>query len=261
MSQAYCMPVHVTDFIAVKRRNGDLDDFLKFAHTNWMMMSVSKWKLFEVPIERNAGQSLRRVEPITAVKFTECGVEHAVLKRGHHLLEETIGTHKALISTSCTHALEMCGVLLEIGPGDEVIVPSFTFVSTASAFALRGARIVFGDVRSDTMNLDHERLLALITAHCEQTYHMVYLLMPSLEERQAFFAHLRRPDVLAILHYNPLHLSEFGARYGAGAGSCPATEDVSDRLVRLPLFNDLSEPEQERVIDAIEEFRFSSKLA
>jgi hypothetical protein len=70
---------------------------------------------------------------------------------------------KALVTTSCTHALEMCGLLLNIAPGDEVIVPSFTFVSTANAFALRGARIVFCDIRSDTLNLDETRLEALIT--------------------------------------------------------------------------------------------------
>src|SRR5512140_1815775 len=71
--------------------------------------------------------------------------------------------HKALLTTSCTHALEMAALLLEVQPGDEVIVPSFTFVSTANAFALRGARIVFADIRPDTLNLDEARLEELIT--------------------------------------------------------------------------------------------------
>src|SRR5512140_2016549 len=71
--------------------------------------------------------------------------------------------HKALLTTSCTHALEMAALLLKIQPGDEVIVPSFTFVSTANAFALRGAKLVFADIRQDTLNLDETRLEGLIT--------------------------------------------------------------------------------------------------
>src|SRR5438045_80452 len=85
-------------------------------------------------------------------------------KRCHALLEEVMGVRKALVTTSCTHALEMCALLLEVQAGDEIIVPSFTFVSTANAFALRGARIVFADVRPDTLNLDERRLEPLITS-------------------------------------------------------------------------------------------------
>ena len=81
----------------------------------------------------------------------------------HALLERTLGVPRALITPSCTHALEMCGLLLGLGPHDEVIVPSFTFVSTANAFALRSARIVFADIRPDTLNLDETRLETLIT--------------------------------------------------------------------------------------------------
>lgn len=70
---------------------------------------------------------------------------------------------RVLLTTSCTHALEMAALLLDIGPGDEFIVPSFTFVSTANAFVLRGARPVFADIRPDTLNLDEERLPSWIT--------------------------------------------------------------------------------------------------
>ena len=84
-------------------------------------------------------------------------------KKCHALLERTLGVHKALVTTSCTHALELSALLLDIQAGDEVIVPSFAFVSTANAFALRGARIVFADIRPDTFNLDETRLEALIT--------------------------------------------------------------------------------------------------
>src|SRR5689334_19882304 len=84
-------------------------------------------------------------------------------KECHHLLKQVLGVPKVLLTTSCTHALEMAALLLEIQPGDEVIVPSFTFVSTANAFVLRGARPVFIDVRPDTLNLDERKLEALIT--------------------------------------------------------------------------------------------------
>ena len=71
-----------------------------------------------------------------------------------HWLEENTGSPKVLLTPSCTHALEMAAILLDIKPGDEVIMPSYTFVSTANAFALRGAKIVFIDIRPDTMNID-----------------------------------------------------------------------------------------------------------
>lgn len=84
-------------------------------------------------------------------------------QRCHALLERELGVGRALLTTSCTHALEMAALLLDIRPGDEVIVPSFTFVSTANAFALRGARLVFADIRPDTLNLDERLLPGLIT--------------------------------------------------------------------------------------------------
>src|SRR5262245_14505869 len=68
-------------------------------------------------------------------------------KKCHALLEQLLGVPKALLTTSCTHALEMSALLLDVQPGDEVIVPSFTFVSTVNAFVLRGARPVFIDIR------------------------------------------------------------------------------------------------------------------
>jgi dTDP-4-amino-4,6-dideoxygalactose transaminase len=74
------------------------------------------------------------------------------------LLSEMVGGSRVLLTTSCTHALEMAALLLDLGPGDEVLMPAFTFVSTANAFALRGARPVFCDVREDTLNLDERRL-------------------------------------------------------------------------------------------------------
>ena len=82
-----------------------------------------------------------------------CG-DGAFSKKCSQLLAKIHGSSRVLLTPSCTHALEMCGLLLDLGPGDEVIVPSFTFVSTVNAFALRGARPVFVDIRPDTLNID-----------------------------------------------------------------------------------------------------------
>jgi len=340
-------------------------------------------------------------------------------KRCRDLLERELGSASVLLTTSCTHALEMSALLLDLEPGDEVIVPSFTFVSTANAYALRGAKIVFCDVRPDTLNMDESILPSLITpqtraivpvhyagigcemdvimdvannhgihvvednAHglfakyrgrylgtfgamatqsfhetknfscgeggalvinderftergeiirekgtnrsrffrgqvdkytwvdlgssylpadilaalllrqlelrediqrrraeiwetyarelaswaesrgavlptvpeaCEQAYHLFYMLLPTLELRQAFIAHMRSRGVLAVFHYLPLHLSEFGLRAGGEPGQCPVTEDISDRLVRLPLFFDMTADELAQVLDAVLSF-------
>ena len=340
-------------------------------------------------------------------------------KKVHALLESLTGAQKALLTTSCTHALEMTALLLDVTPGDEIILPSFTFVSTANAFVLRGGRPVFVDIRRDTLNIDPAQIASRITprtraivvvhyagigcdmdaimaiasrhaipviednahgllgayrdrplgsfgaltalsfhetknftcgeggalmindaryveraeilrekgtdrsrffrgqvdkygwmdigssylpsdllaafllaqlesrdriqAHrkrvwetyrselegwarandiglphvpdeCRQSYHLFYLVMPSLDARQAFIAHLRERGVGAVFHYLPLHLSPMGRRFGGRPGDCPVTEEVSDRLVRLPLYNDLSPETQAEVIADIEAF-------
>jgi dTDP-4-amino-4,6-dideoxygalactose transaminase len=84
-------------------------------------------------------------------------------KRCHAWFEKKLGCKKALLTTSCTHALEIAAILLDIKEGDEVIMPSYTFVSTANAFVLRGAKIVFVDIRPDTMNMDEALIEAAIT--------------------------------------------------------------------------------------------------
>ncbi len=340
-------------------------------------------------------------------------------KQCHSWLERELGATKVMLTTSCTHALEMAALLLDLKAGDEVIVPSFTFVSTINAFCLRGARPVFIDIRSDTLNLDENQLETRITSktraivvvhyagvgcemesilqiaqkyslpviednahgllgkysgellgafgalatqsfhetknfscgeggalvindpafveraeiirekgtnrsrffrgqvdkytwvdigssylpsdllaaclyaqleasteiqakrrhvwetyqdhlrdwsaeaqvqtphippHCEQPYHMYYLLMPSLESRQALIDHLKKHRILSVFHYQPLHLSEMGRRYGGSPGDCPVTEQVSDRLVRLPFYTGLRAIEQQSVIDAVKSF-------
>ncbi len=87
----------------------------------------------------------------------------AFTKKCHAFLESELGVRKALLTTSCTHALEMSAILLGIQPGDEVIIPDFTFVSTVNAFVLRGAKPIFVDVHPDTLNLDETKLEAVVT--------------------------------------------------------------------------------------------------
>lgn len=91
-----------------------------------------------------------------------CG-DGAFTKRCNEWVEKHTKTSKALLTTSCTHAIEMAALLCDIRPGDEVIMPSYTFVSTANAFVLRGATIVFVDIRPDTMNLDENLIEDAIT--------------------------------------------------------------------------------------------------
>ena len=84
-------------------------------------------------------------------------------KKCNQWFEKTLQCKKALLTTSCTHALEMTAILLDIQEGDEVIMPSYTFVSTANAFVLRGAKIIFVDIRPDTMNIDETKIEQAIT--------------------------------------------------------------------------------------------------
>ena len=98
-----------------------------------------------------------------AIENKHLSGDGAFTKKCHALLEESLGVPKVLLTTSCTHALEMMAILLDIQEGDEVIIPDFTFVSTVNAFVLRGARPVFVDVRPDTLNLDESKLEAALT--------------------------------------------------------------------------------------------------
>src|ERR1700732_3221977 len=117
----------------------------------------------EIPFNRSSllGRELEHI--FQTMTVGQIAGDQTYSKKCRALLERTLGVHKALVTTSCTHALEISALLLDIQGGDEVIVPSYAFVSTANAFALRGARIVFADVRPDTLNLDETRLEAMIT--------------------------------------------------------------------------------------------------
>src|SRR5579862_72671 len=108
-----------------------------------------------------AGNELLYVQE-TIQRLQTAGDGHFT-RRCHDYLQSQIGCAKVLLTTSCTHALEMTALLLNLGPTDEVIVPSYTFVSTANAYALRGARPVFCDVTPDTLNMDPAHLERLIS--------------------------------------------------------------------------------------------------
>ena len=315
--------------------------------------------------------------------------------RCNEALEALTGAPKALLTTSGTSALEMAAILLDIQPGDEVIMPSFTFVSTANAFALRGAKIVFVDVQPDTMNLDPLCVRAAITPHtraivpvhyagvccdmdalgdiarehglamvedaaqavgsfykdrpagsmsdvgcfsfhetknysmgeggavilndphmveraeiirekgtdrsrfyrgqvdkytwvdigssflpselnaayllaqleqrgliermkvpayCVHNAHMYYIKLRSLEERSRLIAFLAEHDICAVFHYVPLHSATAGLKYGRFVGEDRYTTALSERLLRLPMFYELTEADCARVIETISAF-------
>ncbi|HNQ95853.1 MAG TPA: dTDP-4-amino-4,6-dideoxygalactose transaminase [Anaerolineales bacterium] len=372
-----------------------------------------------IPFNRptNVGNELEYIQQ--AIQSSHLAGDGNFTKKSHAILEQAMNVPKALLTTSCTHALEMSALLLDLKEGDEVIVPSFTFVSTINAFVLRGVKAVFADVRPDTLNLDESKLEALITpktraivvvhyagvgcemdaimgianrhhipviednahglfgkykgkdlgtfgvmatqsfhetknltsgeggallindekyfedaeilrekgtnrsrffrgqvdkytwvnlgssylpseilaahllaqlekreeiqsarkkiwetyykeladwaeenhvqmpfvpAHCEQTYHMFYMLFPNLEARTRAIAHLKERGIQAVFHYLPLHLSPMGEKYGGKVGDCPVTEQISDQLIRLPFYTNMTEDEQKTVINALKEF-------
>lgn len=340
-------------------------------------------------------------------------------KKCHAWLEDKFGLKKALLTHSCTGALEMAAILADIEPGDEVIMPSFTFTSTANAFLLRGAKIVFCDIRPDTLNLDESRLPALISSrtraivpvhyagvgcemdeimrladrhglkviedaahaimakykgrwlgsighintfsfhetknyssgeggalllndqelalraeiirekgtnrsrffrgeidkyswvdigssylpseiiaaflygqlecadeinqqrlqlwghyqanladfeargdirlpiipdYCEHNAHMFYVLLNSAEDRDRILEQFRAQKIGAVFHYVPLHLADMGRAMGYRSGQLPVTEDVSTRLLRLPLFCGLTSEDQGRVCSVIYDY-------
>jgi dTDP-4-amino-4,6-dideoxygalactose transaminase len=101
--------------------------------------------------------------------------------------------------------------------------------------------------------------LPIIPEYCEQPYNMFYMLLPSLEHRQAMIAHLKQHGIQSAFHYLPLHLSNMGLVFGGKPGDCPVTENISDRLLRLPFYNSLSETDQEKVVETVVEYVFNGQ--
>lgn len=381
---------------------------------------MSSPKTYDIPFNRSSLVGKEQLYIAEAMNIGQIAGDQSFTKKCHGLLENELKVSRALLTTSCTHAIEMAALLLDIEDGDEVIVPDFTFVSTINAFVLRGAKPVFIDIRPDTLNMDETKLKRLITPrtraivpvhyagvgcemdsilsiaknagvavvednahglfgkykgqylgtfgcmatqsfhetknftcgeggallindqkfveraeiirekgtnrsrffrgqvdkyswvdigssyimsdvlaaflfgqlerwkeiqakrqaiwslydreltewsnehgvrrpiipqHCEQAYHMYYLLMSNLQARTALIDHLKSKSILSVFHYLPLHLSVMGQKYGGKEGDCPVSQDVSDRLLRLPFYNELNEAKQMRVIEAIRAFR------
>ncbi len=96
--------------------------------------------------------------------------------------------------------------------------------------------------------------LPFVPAHCEQTYHMFYMLFPNLKKRQAAILYLKEHGIQAVFHYLPLHLSPMGEKYGGREGDCPVTERISDQLLRLPFYTDMTDDDQICVIETLKKF-------
>jgi dTDP-4-amino-4,6-dideoxygalactose transaminase len=381
---------------------------------------MSTFSQYTIPFNRPslAGNEQQYINQV--IENRHAAGDGAFTKKCHTLLEEIMGVRKALLTTNCTHALEMTALLLDIQPGDEIIMPAFTFVSTVNAYVLRGGIPVLADIRPDTLNIDERQLESLITPrtkavvvvhyagvgcemdaildianrhglvviednahglfgsykgkplgtfgsmatqsfhetkniscgeggalilndpqyieraeiirekgtnrsqffrgqvdkytwvdvgssylpsdilaaflfaqleareqiqanrqhnwrryetelkdwaagcdvrlpivpeHCDQPYHIFYLLLPNADIRQALINHLKSQAILSVFHYQPLHLSVMGQQFGGKPGDCPVTERVSDQLLRLPLFNNFTDAEQTRVIEALYSFQ------
>ncbi len=114
---------------------------------------------FNVPIYSEKGIEYMK----EAVHLRHISGDGTFTKKCHEWIKQQTGAKYVYLTTSCTHALEMSALLSEIKPGDEVILPSFTFVSTADAFVLAGAKLVYVDIRPDTMNIDETLIEDAIT--------------------------------------------------------------------------------------------------
>lgn len=137
-------------------------------------------------------------------------------KKCHQWFEAGLGCQKALLTTSCTHALEMSAILADIRPDDEVIMPSFTFVSTANAFVLRGAKIVFLDIRPDTMNIDETLIEAAITPATRAIVPVHYAGVPC--EMDVIMDIASRHKLLVIEDAAQAILSKYKDRYAGTIG-------------------------------------------
>lgn len=101
---------------------------------------------------------------------------------------------------------------------------------------------------------ENDVALPEIPRHCEHPYHLFYMIVPSMEKRKRLIDYLKKRGILSIFHYLPLHLSKMGKKFGAEVKSCPISEDISGRLLRLPFFNSITKFEQEKVVGAIKRF-------
>ena len=189
-------------------------------------------------------------EAIRAQKI--CG-DGAFTKRCNAWFEEKTGTPKALLTTSCTHATELAALLADIRPGDEVILPSFTFVSTANAFILRGATAVFVDVRPDTMNIDEQLIEDAITPRTKVIAPVHYagvscemdVIMDIAKRHQLMVIEDAAQGVMSSYHGKALGtIGDFGCysfhetkNYSMGEGGCLLINDT-DQIERAEIIRE-----------------------
>jgi dTDP-4-amino-4,6-dideoxygalactose transaminase len=146
-------------------------------------------------------------------------------RKCHEFLERELGAPRVLLTTSCTHALELAALLLDCDADDEIIVPSYTFVSTANAFALRGSRIVFCDVRPDTLNLDEDCLESLITEKTKAVVPVHYAGVPCAMDR---IMEICRRNGISVVEDNAHALfARFQGRY-TGTFGCLAAQSFHE---------------------------------
>lgn len=138
----------------------------------WCMLEERKKKMIRFNVPPYTGKELENIK-IAVENMHICG-DGEFTKKCSEYLEKITGTARCLLTTSCTHALEMAALLCGLGEGDEVIVPSYTFVSTADAFVLRGAKAVFVDIRPDTMNIDESLIEDAITGRTKAIFVVHY---------------------------------------------------------------------------------------
>lgn len=178
-------------------------------------METTSVKQIKFNIPTVAGTELSYIEQSLASGKT--AGDGAFTAKCTTLLEEALQVRKVLLTTSCTHALEMSALLLDLQSGDEVILPSFTFVSTINAFVLRGARPVFVDVRPDTLNLDESLLESRITPHTRVIVPVHYAGVGCQMDALLEIAHNRNIHVVEdnahglFGRYKGRHLGTFGA--------------------------------------------------
>lgn len=116
-----------------------------------------------IPFNKPCFTGNEEIYVLDAMRSNKISGDGVYAKKCQKWFEKQLGCQKVLLTPSCTHALEMAAILIDIKPGDEVIMPSYTFVSTANAFVLRGSRIVFVDIRPDTMNINEQLIEEVIT--------------------------------------------------------------------------------------------------
>jgi dTDP-4-amino-4,6-dideoxygalactose transaminase len=102
---------------------------------------------------------------------------------------------------------------------------------------------------------DHGVHLPTVPSHCDQAYHMFYMILPSNADRTRLLAHLKAANISATFHYVPLHTSPMGQTFGGSEGMCPVTEDRSARLIRLPFYTGMTDSEQARVLENVLSFK------